>query len=73
MKRALCLAGFALLLLTRADLRGDETPVAIRAGRLVDVRSSKIVERAVVIVRGTRIEAVGAGLAIPAGARVIDL
>ena len=73
MKRALCLAGFALLLLTRADLRGDETPVAIRAGRLVDVRSSKIVERAVVIVRGTRIEAVGAGLAIPAGARVMDL
>ena len=74
MKRALCLAGFALLLLTRAEaLRGDETPVAIRAGRLVDVRNSKIVERAVVIVRGTRIEAVGAGLAIPAGARVIDL
>ena len=73
MKRALCLAGFALLLLTRAEALRGETPVAIRAGRLVDVRSSKIVERAVVIVRGTRIEAVGAGLAIPAGARVIDL
>ncbi len=74
MKRALGFAGLTLLLLLRAGgLRGEETPVAIRAGRLVDVRNSRIVERAVVVIRGTRIEAVGPGLPIPPGARVIDL
>jgi imidazolonepropionase-like amidohydrolase len=48
-------------------------PVAIRAARLIDGRGGAPIASAVVIVRGDRIEAVGSGLAIPAGTRVIDL
>jgi imidazolonepropionase-like amidohydrolase len=46
---------------------------AIRAGRLIDGRGGAPVPNAVILVRGERIQAVGANLAIPAGARVIDL
>src|SRR6266508_3556640 len=47
--------------------------VAVRAARLVDGRGGAPLASAVVIVRGDRIEAVGSGLAIPSGARVVDL
>src|SRR6266511_2832589 len=47
--------------------------IAIRAARLIDGRGGAPLASAVVIVRGDRIEAVGAGLAAPAGARTIDL
>jgi len=47
--------------------------VAIKAGRLIDGRGGAPVPNAVILVRGERIQAVGANLAIPAGARVIDL
>ncbi len=53
-----------------------EEPVsAIRAGRVVDVVSGKQLSDQVLIVRGDRIESVGAAGAagIPAGAKVIDL
>jgi imidazolonepropionase-like amidohydrolase len=46
-------------------------PVAIRAARMLDVKSGRYVEHPVVVVRGNRIEAVGT--AVPAGARVVDL
>jgi imidazolonepropionase-like amidohydrolase len=47
--------------------------VAVRAARLIDGRGGSPLPSPVVIVRGDRIEAVGSGLAIPSGARVIDL
>ncbi|HTK50430.1 MAG TPA: amidohydrolase family protein [Gemmatimonadaceae bacterium] len=47
--------------------------VAIKAGRLIDGRGGAPVPNAVILVRGERIQAVGANLAIPPGARVIDL
>jgi imidazolonepropionase-like amidohydrolase len=47
--------------------------VAIRAGRLFDSRSGVMQNNQIVLVRGDRIMDVGAGLAIPAGATVIDL
>ena len=47
--------------------------IAIRAGRLIDGRGGAPVSNAVILVRGERIQAVGVNLAIPAGARVIDL
>lgn len=48
---------------------------AIRAGRLVDVVTGKVLTRQVLIVRGDRIESVGpdSAASIPAGAKVIDL
>jgi imidazolonepropionase-like amidohydrolase len=48
-------------------------PIAIKAAHLLDVRSGRLINEAVVLVRGERIEAVGSNLPIPAGAQVIDL
>ncbi len=47
--------------------------IAIRAGRLFDARAGTMLTDQLVIVRGDRIAEVGAGLAIPPGASVIDL
>jgi imidazolonepropionase-like amidohydrolase len=47
--------------------------VAIRADRMIDVISGKIVQHAVVIVDGEKIRAVGPDLSIPVGARVLNL
>src|SRR5947209_8814142 len=47
--------------------------VAIRAGRLFDARSGKMLSSQVIVIRGERNAEVGAGVAGPAGATVIDL
>ena len=47
--------------------------IAIRAGHLFDARSGTMLANQVVLVRGDRIADVGAGLAIPSGAIMIDL
>ena len=73
MRKALVLAGAALLL--AFGLFGAEPPapppIAIRAARLLDVRSGHYVEHPVVVVVGDRIDSVGT--AVPAGATVVDL
>lgn len=46
---------------------------AIRAARLLDVKTGVLINDAVVLVEGERISAVGSRLTIPAGASVIDL
>lgn len=46
---------------------------AVRAGRLVDPDSGTVFTDQVVVVADGKIQAVGKGLAIPAGAKVIDL
>jgi len=47
--------------------------VAIRAARLFDARSGRMLANQVIVVRGERIAEVGAGVPIPAGATVLDL
>jgi imidazolonepropionase-like amidohydrolase len=47
--------------------------VAIRAARLFDGRSDRMVENGVVIVEGSKIVDAGSGLAVPPGATVVDL
>ncbi len=47
--------------------------VAVRAGRLIDPKAGVVVPGAVVLIENGRVKAVGPGLAIPAGAKVIDL
>jgi len=47
--------------------------VAVRAGRLLDSRSGAMLANPVVLIRGDRIADVGAAVAIPPGAQVIDL
>jgi imidazolonepropionase-like amidohydrolase len=67
----------ALALVPALSASGAEAPaaavVAIRAARLVDGTGAPPLAPALVLVEGERITAVGADLAIPAGARVIDL
>jgi imidazolonepropionase-like amidohydrolase len=46
---------------------------AIKAGKLVDTEHGTVATNQIIIVRDGKIEAVGPSLAIPAGARVIDL
>jgi imidazolonepropionase-like amidohydrolase len=49
--------------------------LAITANRMIDVRTGRVVDDAVVVVEGERIQAVGArtAVALPAGARVVAL
>ncbi|HEV8255249.1 MAG TPA: amidohydrolase family protein [Vicinamibacteria bacterium] len=69
----------AVVLVAAADLAAQPaTPAApavtvLRAARLFDGRGDATVKDAVVIVEGDRIRSVGARLAVPAGATVIDL
>lgn len=68
--------GWTLLsmLLLVVPLRGEETPIlALRAAAAIDVERGTRTERAVVLVRGDRIAAIGADLPVPPGARVVDL
>src|SRR6188474_3144581 len=46
---------------------------AIRAGRLVDPEAGTVSANQVILVQNGRISAVGANLAIPQGAEIIDL
>jgi imidazolonepropionase-like amidohydrolase len=50
----------------------EPAPVAIRAARMLDVASGRILSNAVVVVQGDRIVSVNPA-AVPAGARVLDL
>ena len=56
-----------------ADAPPAATVTAVKAAHMLDVRSGALVDNAVVLISGERITAAGSGLAIPAGAQVIDL
>jgi len=65
----------AVVLCLAAWLRGQPavTVTAVRAARMIDVRSGTVIANAVVLVEKDRIQAAGGGLTIPAGARLINL
>ena len=71
MKKLFLLLTLAVLLAVGAASGADTPPVAIKAARLLDVKSGRYVDRPVVVVRAGLVE--GVGTALPAGARVIDL
>jgi imidazolonepropionase-like amidohydrolase len=68
-----------LFILLMLDLPSSmaQTPatpvVAIKAGRLIDPETGTVATGQVILIEGEKIKAVGANLAIPAGATVIDL
>jgi imidazolonepropionase-like amidohydrolase len=66
-------AGWAVLglLLLAGSVSAQVT--AVKVGKLVDVEAGTVLADQTVIIRDGKIEAVGKGLAIPAGASVIDL
>jgi imidazolonepropionase-like amidohydrolase len=47
--------------------------IAVRAGRMFDARAGRMLTNQVILVRGDRIVDIGPSVAIPTGARVIDL
>jgi imidazolonepropionase-like amidohydrolase len=81
----LCLSLLSVICLSRqaaadatagaaADAAAAAAPVtAIRAGKFIDVEAGRVLANQIILVRGTKIEAVGANLAIPEGAKVVDL
>src|SRR6187397_1198648 len=56
-----------------AETRETPQQVALRAARLIDVRSGNTIPDAVVLIEGDRIKAVGSNLAIPSDAQTFDL
>jgi imidazolonepropionase-like amidohydrolase len=73
--RPLLVSAFLAVGLPAALLaEGPAAPVtAVRCGRLIDGRQSAAIANAVVLVEGERIKEVGPRVAVPAGARVVDL
>ena len=71
---------FALTIAAVAPTTTTTTPpttpaphlVAIKAARLLDVKTGKLIVDAVVLIEGDRITAVGSKLAIPPGSDVVD-
>jgi imidazolonepropionase-like amidohydrolase len=62
----------ALLPAAASQAAPPET-LAVKAGRLIDVKSGGVVTNAVVLVEDGRVKAVGPSVSIPASAAVIDL
>ncbi len=63
-----------VLLLSATALRAAEpSHLVLRCGRLIDGRTDAVHSNVVVLVEGERIQAVGAALAIPPNATVLDL
>jgi imidazolonepropionase-like amidohydrolase len=71
--RILALAALALPALALAQPPQPPEITALKAARLFDGKGDSLVSNAVVLIEGGKIKAVGSGLAIPAGARVVDL
>jgi imidazolonepropionase-like amidohydrolase len=67
-------AAFLLsLVIPMLALAQDAHRVAIRAGRLIDGKSDKLIENALILIEGEKIVSVTAGGSAPAGVEVIDL
>src|SRR3954462_3593229 len=62
-----------ILLALAASFANAQTLTYIKTSSLIDGRSDAPKENQVIVIRGNRIESVGAGTAIPDGAHVIDL
>ena len=64
----LCLASGLTLAATP-----DSSPVALRCGHLLDTQSGNMIDSAVILTSGGKIQDVGTRLAIPSGTQIIDL
>ena len=66
------LRSLAALSLLASSLSAQQVTV-VKAGKLVDTEKGTVATNQIIIVRDGKIDAVGSGLAIPAGAKIIDL
>lgn len=62
-----------LLLATTSAFAQDPTVTVLKAARMIDGTGAAPVQNAVVVITGDKITAAGANVAIPKGAKVIDL
>src|SRR5215208_5065895 len=62
-----------ILLAVLSSLLGGQQVTAIRAARMLDVKTGNVISNATIVVTGTRITAAGANVTVPAGAKIIDL
>src|SRR5215813_8322183 len=75
-KNVLSLMSVVLAALVSNAARAQQSTneiIAIRAGKLIDVDAGQMLANQVILIRGGKIEGVGEKLAIPPGARVLDL
>jgi imidazolonepropionase-like amidohydrolase len=70
--QALCLA-MAPVWCMAQQLAATPTTTAILAGKLIDVLGGRVLANQIILIRGSKIDAVGSNIAIPDGATVIDL
>lgn len=73
MKVRLFVVSLLVCLLAVAVFAQQSKVVAVKAGRMLDVRTGQFINNAVILIEGERITAVGANLTVPAGAEVVDL
>ena len=74
--RTLLLTGVLVLLSVlpvSAQLNSNSEIVAIRAGKLLDPETGKTTANQIILVEGSRIKEIGANIAIPAEAKIVDL
>jgi imidazolonepropionase-like amidohydrolase len=67
------LAASLCVLPVRAQLNSSSQIVAIKAGKLLDPETGKTTVNQIILVEGNRIKEIGANVAIPAEAKIIDL
>lgn len=62
-----------LLTLIVVPVFGADRPVVLRAARLIDGRGGAVATPGLIVIRGNRIESIGAATSAPADAQIIDL
>jgi imidazolonepropionase-like amidohydrolase len=73
MTRIALLAALLILIVPAVTAAAPAEIVVVRAGRLIDVAAGEVRDDVDIVIEGERIREVGADLAVPAGAEVIDL
>lgn len=68
-----CAPVLVLCMLFAATPAQHPKVVAVKAGRLLDVRTGQMLNNAIILIEGERITAAGSGVTIPTSAEVIDL
>src|SRR5215471_3422664 len=65
--------GAVLAVLSFAATVAAAQVTAIRAGRLVDPDKGTVLQNQIILIRGNKVDSVGAGLRIPSADKVVDL
>ncbi|HTS38156.1 MAG TPA: amidohydrolase family protein [Candidatus Solibacter sp.] len=63
----------ALIISANAQESAPPAKLALRAAHMIDGKSDKAIDNAVILIEGEKIKAAGSGIAIPSDAKVIDL